>query len=92
MKLVWHRKAVCRLEDVRQYLDARNPRAAVEVATRLMDAVAHVTTFPDMAPEGREAGTRELVVGDMPYVFVYRIEPHRDRIVILTLFHTSQDR
>ena len=90
MKLVWRRKALAKLAEVKQYIEQENPTAAREVASRLMNVVKTLSDFPDMAPAGREEGTRELVVSNLPYVFVYRVEV--DRILILMLFHTSQAR
>jgi plasmid stabilization system protein ParE len=43
-----------------------------------------------MGRETERPGVRALVISMLPYVCVYRLE--QDAVVLLHIFHTSQDR
>jgi toxin ParE1/3/4 len=52
--------------------------------------LAQLLDAPFTGRPTRVSGVRELVIAATPYVAVYRVEA--DTIVILNLFHTSQNR
>jgi plasmid stabilization system protein ParE len=51
-------------------------------------AVGRLADYPAIAPPGRVAGTRELVVIGTPYIVIYRIEA--TAIVVLRVLHAAQ--
>ncbi len=88
MILIWSRQAVADPEKLRRHIEAHDPSAASKVATRILEAVRQLEQFPGMGRPGRIAGTRELVVKQMPYLVVYRIG--REAVHLLRIFHTRQ--
>lgn len=87
-RLEWTRRALRRLESIGDHIARDNPAAADRVIARFRSAAEKLAAFPAMGRVGRIAGTRELVLTDVPYIIAYRVtEP---RIDILTIVHTSQ--
>lgn len=90
MKLRWSREAVLALEDARAWIAGHDPGAARQTALRLLDAADRLVAFPHLGRSGRLDGTRELVVADTPFTFVYRVEA--DELTILAVIHHARDR
>ncbi|MDB5430427.1 MAG: type toxin-antitoxin system RelE/ParE family toxin [Caulobacter sp.] len=72
-----------------EYIVADSPRAAGDIAIRILDAVATLRDTPFKGRPGRVAGTRELVVPRTPYVVMYRVQA--DEIGIVRIMHGRQD-
>jgi len=41
---------------------------------------------------GRAPGTRELVIGGLPYIAVYRADDQADEVAVIAVFHAAQNR
>jgi plasmid stabilization system protein ParE len=54
--------------------EREDPVAGARVPQRFDAAERMLERFPYLGREGRQAGTRELVLSGTPYVFVYRAE------------------
>ena len=81
------------LEDIAEFLVARNPDAARGIGERLREMIELLAAFPEMGHAGALAETREMSVPGTPYLIVYRIEQsEEDRIVILGIYHGAQLR
>jgi len=72
-RLVWSREALDDLEELRSYIAADNPRAALGVFVRIVDLVALLPQQPDIGRPGRVPGTRELVVPNTPCIVAYSV-------------------
>ena len=92
MKLVVSRRAARDIAGVHSYVAADNRRAADMLVERFYGRVARLIEagFPDMGSRGRIPGTRHLVEGR--YVIVYRHDPGRDEIVVLSVTHGARRR
>jgi toxin ParE1/3/4 len=86
--VVWSRRAISHLTELRAYIAHDRPGAAGSVATTLLAAVEHLAAFPHLGRLGRVPATRELVVPGTPYVIPYRIRG--DRLEIIAVFHGRQ--
>ena len=87
-QLRWTTRTLRRLESIGDFLAQENPAAADSVNGRLRSAAEKLLTHPALGRVGRIAGTRELVLADIPYIIAYRVtEVH---IEVLTIIHTSQ--
>jgi plasmid stabilization system protein ParE len=79
------------LERLADFLAAKNPQAAERAAAAIKAAIRSLETF---ASRGRPVvhELRELNVdfGRDGYVTQYRVEP--ERVVVLRIFHTLEDR
>jgi addiction module RelE/StbE family toxin len=88
MRIVWSRRAIRHLTNVRDYIAQDSPGSAAGVATKILESVERLTKHPNLGRQGRIAGTRELVVPGLPYVIPYRI--HRNRMELIAVFHGRQ--
>jgi len=89
LRLRWTRLAERDLEAIAEYVGQDSPAAAARVVLELIDQAATLLpAHPAIGRPGRVLGTRELVIGHLPYIIAYRV---RDRDVeILRVLHTSR--
>jgi toxin ParE1/3/4 len=88
MKIVWSRRAVQHLAQIRSYIARDHPQAAQRVAARILESVNLLAGHPHIGRSGRVIGTRELVVSGTPYVIPYRVK--EDRLELIAVFHGRQ--
>ena len=88
MKIVWSRRALRHLTDLRDYIAQDRTESAAEVAEHILQNVELLATNPYMGRPGRIHGTRELVISSTPYVIPYRIRD--ERLELLAVFHGRQ--
>ncbi len=87
MRIVWTLDAEQDRAAIWDYLEARDPLAAVRIDRLISDAVAGLADFPMLGHEGEIAGTRELTP-HRSYRIVYEIV--NDTVWILVLIHTAR--
>ena len=90
LEIVWSRKALERLAQIRRFVALDKPGAAARLAARIVSVVAALRTHPNLGRAGVEPGTRELIIGGTPYIVIYRTGGKR--ITILTVWHGAQKR
>jgi toxin ParE1/3/4 len=83
--LKWTRAASRDLESVERYISRDNPEAAIHTVVEIIRCVEMLAEHPGMGRPGRVAGTRELILGGLPYVVPYIHQA--DTIVILRVLH-----
>ena len=88
MTIVWSRRAIRHLINLRNYIARDSPDSAAVVAARIVEAVEHLATYLNLGRPGHIAGTRELVVPDTPYLIPYRLRG--SRIELIAVFHGRQ--
>lgn len=89
MRLRWTRLAERDLDEIAAYIGQDNPAAAARVVLELIDQVETLLpAYPAIGRPGRVVGTRELVIGELPYVIPYRVRGQD--IEILRVLHTSR--
>lgn len=88
MKLVWSQFARHDRRAIYAYIATDDPHAAAGVDERIEIAAEQLISFPESGRPGRVDGTRELVVGRIPYIIPYRIVG--DVIRILRVLHGAQ--
>ena len=88
MRIVWSRRALQHLVEIRSYIANDHPQAARRVAARILESVDLLAGHPHIGRSGRVIGTRELVVSDTPYVIPYRVK--EDRLEWIAVFHGKQ--
>jgi plasmid stabilization system protein ParE len=71
---------------IHEYIDQRNPAAAVRVGASIREAAEILRYFPYSGRRGRVAGTREWVVRRLPYVLVYEIDTDESGVTVLGVF------
>ena len=89
MRLRWTKRAERDLDEIARYIGQDSPAAAARVVLELLDHVeSHLPNRPAIGRAGRVLGTRELVIGGLPYIVPYRVR-EKD-IEILRVLHTSR--
>lgn len=84
----WTRRAGRRLDLIGQFIENDNATAAGRVVARIVSAVDRLAEQPNMGRPGRIKGTRELVLADIPYIVVYRV--NTSAVEILTVMHAAR--
>ncbi len=93
MRLRWTKLANNDLDEIATYIGQDSPVAAARVVLELIDRVeATLKKNPAIGRPGRLLGTRELVIGNLPYVIAYRVSTDfgNDCIELLRVLHTSR--
>jgi len=88
MKIIWSRRAIRHLIALRDYIAQDGADNASLVAERILNHVELLATQPQMGRPGRIVGTRELVIGGLPYIIPYRIRG--ERLELIAVFHGRQ--
>ncbi len=92
MRVRYRRRAQLDIENIHEYIEKRNPRAATEVVARICYAADRLGVLPYMGHVGRARGTYEWVVVGLPYIIVYEVDEAADEVAIIAVFHGAQDR
>lgn len=92
MKIRYRRRAQLDVENIYDYIQQRNPRAANQVVARIRYAAERLGALPYIGHVGRARGTYEWAVVGVPYIIVYEIDETADEIAIIAVFHGAQDR
>ena len=87
MRLKWTRAASQDLESVERYISLDNPDVAIDTALEIIRRVETLAEHPGMGRPGRVEGTRELVLGSLPYLVPYVHQS--DTIIILRVLHRA---
>lgn len=88
MRVRWTRPALSHLDEIQDYIAARNPAAAYRVTNEIIDRTEQLLAAnPEAGRTGRVNATRELVLGGTSYVIAYRIS---QTIEILAVMHGAQ--
>ncbi len=73
--IVWQERAIKDVEHLSDYISQDNPRAAVDVQTRIITLTKQLSEFPLSGVAGEITGTRQLYVQPYPYLIIYRASP-----------------
>lgn len=88
MRLFWAPGAIEDLQQLRAYIARDNPRAAADVAAKVLESVERLLEFPASGRPGRVPNTRELVVPGTPLVIPYTVT---DRgVEIIAVLHGAR--
>ena len=74
------------------YIAERNPKAALEIVSRIRETAELLKEFPRIGHAGSDPGTLEWVVRGSPYIIVYELDTDHDELLILGVFHGSRSR
>jgi len=89
LRLRWARLAERDLDEIADYIGQDNPAAAARVVLELIDqAESLLPEHPAIGRPGRVLGTRELVIGNLPYILAYRVRG--GDVEILRVLHTAR--
>ncbi len=89
VKLLWSQRAVADLDEIIAYLAQDSPAAARNFATKIIDAVEVIATFPEVGrivPEYKDGNIREILYRN--YRVVYELS--ENTAILVTVFHGSR--
>lgn len=89
MRLRWTQCALDEFENAHDHIAKDNPRAAQEIAQRILDASHKLLDHPHIGRIGEDEDTREWRVQRTPYLLVYEIKD--DVIELLRVWHTKRE-
>jgi toxin ParE1/3/4 len=92
VEIVWSALARTRLREIHAYV-AQNedkPEAAERLTMRIVAMVEALRNHPHLGRVGAEPGIRELVIGNTPYIVLYRVQGQR--VTISTIWRGAQRR
>ena len=69
------------------YIEQENAALGQKIADRIFAATDRLAVFPHSGRPGLLTGTRELVLPDLPYFIVYRVNARGE---IMRVLHTSR--
>jgi toxin ParE1/3/4 len=88
LRVEWTRQALADVDQIHDFIAARDPRAARAVVERIDRAITRLCEHPRMGRTGRVAGSRELVVAGSPYIVAYRLR--RRSVQLLAVIHAAR--
>ena len=88
MNVVWSRRAIRHLVQLRAHIETNSEQNAALVADRILKALDLLQIHPEIGRPGRVVGTRELVIPNTPFIVPYRVR--RDRLELIAVFHGHQ--
>ncbi len=87
MRIRWTSRALENLDNAIAYIAADSPAAAKNVAEKIWASVQLLSDQPGIGRLGRVTGTREMVIGGLPFIVPYVVQD--GEIIILRIMHTS---
>jgi toxin ParE1/3/4 len=90
MRIRWTAPAAEDLASIHDYLREHHPHLAHTTIVAIHNAIRSLRKFPNRGRNGREEGTRELLLDRLPHIVAYCVKP--DAVEILHIWHPAQDR
>ncbi|MBK5964005.1 plasmid stabilization protein [Thiocystis minor] len=91
MRVFYSPEAVADLKRLREFIEVKNPQAALQAAASLLKGIGQLKTFPLLGSEVRQAPDperiRDLIIGK--YVVRYLVNRHE--IVLLRVWHHREN-
>lgn len=89
MKVRWLNVATRSLRLIHAHIAYDDPTAARLVIKKIRSSVPRLATFPMSGRSGEVPETRQLIVSNLPYIVVYRV--NGDVVEILRVLHTAMN-
>jgi addiction module RelE/StbE family toxin len=89
MRIRWTVPATGDLEEIKNYIQQHYPHFAELTVRLIYERIRSLKASPNKGRPGHFAGTQELVLAPLPYIFVYLLR--EDAIEILHIHHGSQN-
>jgi toxin ParE1/3/4 len=90
LKIAWLPRALKDRDAQIDYIANENPKADLDQGDRIEQQIDMLADFPEAGRLGRKRGTREFVIGQTPFIVVYRVRPKARRVEILRVLHGAQ--
>ena len=90
MIVKWSPTAITELDDVYDYIDFRNPKAALRVKISIVETAAQLGHFPEIGQAVERKGLRRQVIAGLPYILIYRVTD--SAVEIISVVHARMNR
>jgi toxin ParE1/3/4 len=87
-EMVWSVDAETDLDNQADHIALDNPQAAIDTREEIERQVQRLREWPLSGRQGRQPGTRELVVAGTPFIVVYVVDA--ERVEITRVLHGAQ--
>lgn len=87
LPIKWRKNAREDFEEIIDDLSKKNPSAAQKLRDNMAKKLSQLSSFPKSCPEGRVAGTREMLLPS--YIVVYSEDTEKVRVI--GIFHQRQN-
>ncbi len=89
LKIEWTEQASRQLDHAHDYIALSNSQEVADrITMQIVTCIQQLAAFPMSGRLGRVPATRELVIGNTPFVAAYTM--NRGGIVILAIYHGAQ--
>ena len=88
MRVRWTYEALKDLDEALAYIAEEDGNTARNISIAIKAAAKSLSTLPNRGRPGFVEGTRELLVPNLPYFFVFWIQ--KEQVEILRLMHFSR--
>jgi len=88
MRLLWSVLALQDRNAIFDYIERRDPAAAISMDERIGSGIGSLAEFPYIGRPGRVDGTRELFIAQTHFIAAYRLL--NDTVTVLRILHGSQ--
>lgn len=92
MKLSWSLPALADLNRFAAFLRDRHPALAQRIGRDILSRAEILQDYPESGRSIRDRGFRELTVPVMGATYILRYAMDRDRVVVLRVFHSREQR
>jgi toxin ParE1/3/4 len=90
MKLRYKARALRDIERIHGYIAEHDAAAAKRVVKRIESVISRLSFFPLSGRQGVVTGTRVVVIPNLPYVAIYRVDD--EMVDIIAVLHTARRR
>jgi len=88
LKLYWTPTAIRHLNAAYDYVAKDSSSAADATVERIFSATEMLDRYPQIGPQGRVNGTKELIIAGTPWLVAYRLRG--DSIDVLAVLHGAR--
>jgi addiction module RelE/StbE family toxin len=89
VKIEWTPLALQDRIEIFEFIASDSVTSAGRVDDAFDSQVEQLIEHPNSGRAGRLAGTRELVVSQLPYIIVYKVA--KESVLVLRVMHTARD-
>jgi toxin ParE1/3/4 len=87
MIIKWSRSAILDLHEIYEFINIKNPQAAVSVQKSIIECTRKLGQFPHIGRPAQRAEHRLLIEGKYGHVLVYRV---RDNMIEIASVHDGR--
>ena len=92
MKIRFRNEAINDLSAIYAWIATDRPIVAQKVVDQILHSVETIALFPRLGRSGDARNTLEWITPGLPYIITYRLDVKAQQLIVLAIFHSSQNR